>query len=457
MTTRSATIDRNRLLSIVERERAEFRSRNPQSLAAFDAAGASLWTGVPMSWMAKWPGGFPLGLAGAKGATLTDVDGHDYIDFCLGDTGAMAGHSPDALGDAVNKRIVEDGGVTTMLPTDDAAWVGEELSRRFGLPQWSFTLSATDANRFILRKVREVTGRPYILCFSWCYHGSVDETFIVVGEDGQPQSRPGNVGPAVDPTATTRVCEFNDLEAVKRLLTDGQVAAVLAEPAMTNIGIVLPEPGFIEGLRRVTRETGTLLIADETHTFSAGPGGCTAAWGIDPDIVTIGKSIGGGVPIGAFGMSSEFAQALLDKEGADYVDTGGVGGTLAGNALSLAAARAVLGEVLTPEAFERMIKLADRFADGVDAVFDKYGAPWTCIRLGARAEYRFCSEAPVNGGQSHAAEDDLLDEWIHLWLLNRGVVMTPFHNMALMCPATTEAQVDRHTELFDEALAELFA
>ncbi len=457
MTNRSAVINRDRLLSIVERERAEFTARNPQSLAASEAAGESLWTGVPMSWMAKWPGGFPLGLAGAKGATLRDVDGHDYIDFCLGDTGAMAGHSPEALGRAVNKRIIEDGGVTAMLPTEDAAWVGEELARRFGLPKWSFTLSATDANRFILRKVREVTGRPYILCFSWCYHGSVDETFIVVGEDGKPQSRPGNVGPAVDPVETTRVCEFNDIEAVKRLLADGQVAAVLAEPAMTNIGIVLPEPGFIEELRRVTRETGTLLIADETHTFSAGPGGCTAAWGIDPDIVTIGKSIGGGVPIGAFGMSEQFAADLLAMEGADYVDTGGVGGTLAGNALSLAATRAVLGEVLTAEAFERMIQLADRFADGVDAAFDKYGAPWTCIRLGARAEYRFCPEPPKSGGQSHAAEDELLEEWIHLWLLNRGVVMTPFHNMALMCPATTEEQVDRHTELFDEALAELFA
>ena len=450
-----ATVDRQRLASIVEREQALFARRTLKSRAAFEAANRSLWTGVPMSWMAKWPGGYPVSLAEARGASLTDTDGNEYIDFCLGDTGAMAGHSPKALLDAVDRRIGELGGVTTMLPTDDATWVGSELAARFGLPQWSFTLSATDANRFILRKAREVTGRPYILCFSWCYHGSVDETFIVLDPDGKPQSRPGNVGPAVDPTQTTRVCEFNDLEAVERLLADRQVAAVLTEPAMTNIGIVLPQPGFIDGLRRLTRETGTLLIADETHTFSAGPGGCTAAWGIEPDIVTIGKSIGGGVPIGAFGMSAEFSSALLELEEADYVDTGGVGGTLAGNALSLAAAKAVLGEVLTPEAFTRMITLADRFADGVDSVLETRGAPWTCVRLGARAEYRFAAEPPISGGESAAAEDSLLDDWIHLYMLNRGVIITPFHNMALMCPETEAGQVDRHTELFDDAVAEL--
>ena len=408
-----------------------------------------------MSWMAKWPGGFPLSMAGAKGARITDVDGHEYVDFCLGDTGAMAGHSPNPLAAAVERRVAIDGGVTTMLPTDDAAWVAGELARRFGLPQWSFTLSATDANRFILRKARQITGRPFVLVFSWCYHGSVDESFVVVGQDGIPASRPGNVGPAVDPTSTTRVCEFNDIDAVGRLLADRQVACVLAEPAMTNIGIVLPEPGFIESLRDLTRSTGTLLIADETHTLSAGPGGCTRAWGIDPDIVTIGKSIGGGVPIGAFGMSDDVASRLLADEDADYVDTGGVGGTLAGNALSMAAARATLSEVLTDEAFERMIELGGRFADGVDGVIAEQGMPWSCVRLGARAEYRFVPSAPRTGGESAAAADDGLDEYFHLYMLNRGLLMTPFHNMALVSPATTEADVDFHTGLFSSAIAEL--
>lgn len=448
-------IDRSRLGALLARERARFATGNPDSANAFKAAGRNLWTGVPMSWMAKWPGGFPLSMAGARGARITDIDGHEYVDFCLGDTGAMAGHSPAQLAAAIERRVAIDGGLTTMLPTDDSAWVAGELERRFGLPQWSFTLSATDANRFILRKARQITGRPLVLVFSWCYHGSVDESFVIVGPDGKPVSRPGNVGPAVDPTATTRVCEFNDLEAVESLLADEQVACVLAEPAMTNIGIVLPEPGFIEGLRRATRATGTLLIADETHTISAGPGGCTKAWGIDPDIVTIGKSIGGGVPIGAFGMSEDVSARLLAEEDADYVDTGGVGGTLAGNALSMAAARATLGEVLTDAAFERMIELGGRFADGVDRVLEEYSAPWSCVRLGARAEYRFVPSPPRSGGESAAAADEGLDEYFHLWMLNRGLLMTPFHNMALVSPATTAGDVDLHTRLFGEAVSEL--
>ena len=456
MSTRTNTVDRKRLTALIVAEREQFAANNSGSKERFQLAGEHLWTGVPMAWMAKWPGGFPLSMDGARGARVTDVDGHEYIDFCLGDTGAMAGHSPAATVSAVEQRISGKGGITTMLPTDDATWVGGELARRFGLPQWSFTLSATDANRFIVRKARQITARPKILCFSWCYHGSVDETIVIL--DGEkPRSRPGNVGPAVDPTSTTKVCEFNDLNGVERLLFDGDVACVLMEPALTNIGIVLPEPGFLEGVRELTRAAGTLLINDETHTISAGPGGCTEAWSLDPDIVTIGKAIGGGVPIGAYGVSAEIAQRLKADEEADYIDTGGVGGTLAGNALSLAAARATLGEVLTGEAFDGMINLATRFTDGVNEALDRFGAPWVCIQLGARSEYRFTAEVPKNGGQSAAADDPGLDEFLHLWMLNRGILMTPFHNMALMCPQTSVDDVDRHTEVFTEALAAIFS
>ncbi|MEI6664233.1 MAG: aspartate aminotransferase family protein [Actinomycetes bacterium] len=455
MSAREQLVDRTRLQGLIASERAEFAERNAVSKQHFEAADEHLWTGVPMAWMAKWPGGFPLSMVGARGARVVDVDGHEYIDFCLGDTGAMAGHSAPATVAAVERRAAELGGITTMLPTEDATWVAGDLAKRFGLPQWSFTLSATDANRFALRKARQLTGRPLVLCFSWCYHGSVDETVVVLAADGA-RSRPGNVGPAVDPTETTRVCEFNDLEAVERLLADRQVACVITEPALTNIGIVLPEPGFMEGLRELTRQTDTLLIIDETHTLSAGPGGCTKAWGLDPDIVTIGKAIGGGIPIGAYGMSAAVAEQLKADEDADFIDTGGVGGTLAGNALSLAAAHGTLDEVLTASAFERMEALATRFTAGVDAAIERYGAPWVCVQLGARTEYRFMPEAPRNGGESAAADDPELDEWLHLYMLNRNILMTPFHNMALICPTTTEADVDRHSELFDRALASLF-
>jgi glutamate-1-semialdehyde 2,1-aminomutase len=407
-----------------------------------------------MSWMAKWVGGHPIYLDQARGAWIRDVDGHEYVDFCLGDTAAMAGHSPEPTVRAVDRRLRELGGVSTMLPTDDAAAVGVELARRFGVAKWQFTLTATDANRWVLRTLRQVTGRPKVLVFNYCYHGTVDESFVVL-EDGLPRSRPGNVGPAVDPTATTRVVEFNDLAALEEALSHGDVACVLAEPALTNIGIVLPEPGFHDGLRELTRAAGTLLVIDETHTFSMGLGGCTAAWGLEPDVVTIGKSFGGGVPIGAFGVTDVLAGRMAEQADADYEDVGGVGGTLAGNALSLAAARATLGDVLTADAFERMSVLAERFVAGVEGVIAEHSLPWSIVRLGARAEYRFAASPPRTGGESAAAGNDELDDFMHLYMLNRGVLMTPFHNMALMCPATTKADVDRHTEVFAEAAAEL--
>jgi glutamate-1-semialdehyde 2,1-aminomutase len=406
-----------------------------------------------MTWMAKWAGGYPLFAARAGGAWIEDVDGLRYVDFALGDTGAMAGHSPAPVVAAVARRLGELGGATVMLPTEDAAWVGEELSRRFGMARWSFSLSATDANRWALRLCRAITQRPYVLVFSHCYHGTVDETFITLDGAGRPRSRAGNVGPAVDPTVTTRVVEFNDLAAVEEALADEQVACVLTEPALTNIGIVLPSDGFLAGVRTACSRTGTLLICDETHTLSAGPGGCTAAWGLEPDLVTIGKAIAGGLPIGAYGLRTDVALRIEALEGADLVDVGGVGGTLAGNALSLAAARATLGEVLTGEAFERMTALCDRFVAGVRGALAEHDMPWSIVQLGARAELAFAPDPPRNGTSSAALHDAELEDALHLYLLNRGVLITPFHNMALMSPATTETDVDRHTEVFAEFLS----
>jgi glutamate-1-semialdehyde 2,1-aminomutase len=448
-------IDRARLNALLQAETERFAAGHPHSRERFGEAQRSLLGGVPMTWMSKWTGGHPLFAARARGASIEDVDGHSYVDFALGDTGAMAGHSPQPVVDAVARRLGELGGATVMLPTDDAAWVGDELARRFGVPLWSFSLTATDANRWALRLCRAITGRPYVLVFSHCYHGTVDETFVTLDGGGRPRSRDGNVGPAVDPTITTRVCEFNDLDAVERLLADKQVACVLTEPALTNIGIVLPEPGFLDGVRAACDWTGTLLICDETHTLSAGPGGCTAAWSLNPDLVTLGKSIAGGLPIGAYGVSADVAARIEALEDADLVDVGGVGGTLAGNALSLAAARATLGEVLTPDAFARMIALCDRFVAGVREALWTHDVPWSIVQLGARAELAFAHEPPRSGGASAALHDAELEDLLHLYLLNRGVLITPFHNMALMSPATTEADVDRHTDVFSELLAAL--
>jgi glutamate-1-semialdehyde 2,1-aminomutase len=450
--TTPTELDRAHLTRLLERERAEFAVRHASSQQLWQDGRAHLVGGVPMTWMLKAAGGFPLFLDRAAGARVTDVDGVEHVDFALGDTAAMAGHSPAPVVAAVQRRLAELGGATTMMPSQDAAAVGAELARRFLVPRWSFALSATDANRWVIRLARQLTKRPKVLVFSWCYHGSVDEAFVVVGPDGRARSREGNIGAPVDPTTTTRVVEFNDAQALERELRHGDVACVLMEPALTNIGIVLPEPGFLDAVRRLTRETGTLLVNDETHTFSAGPGGATAAWGLEPDLVTIGKAIGGGVPLGAFGMTDDLADRLLADRDADLVDTGGVGGTLAGNALSLAAARATLSEVLTATAFAGMERLATRFTDGVQQAVDARGLPWSVTQLGARTEYRFASPAPRTGGGSAGAADADLEDYLHVFAANRGVLLTPFHNMALMCPATTEADVDLHTEVFRSAL-----
>jgi glutamate-1-semialdehyde 2,1-aminomutase len=409
-----------------------------------------------MPWMAKWAGGAPVFLAEAHGAHVLDVDGHRYVDVALGDTGAMPGHSPEPTVTAVVERLRERGGATVMMPTEDAIAVGEELAQRWGLPAWQFSLSATDANRFILRMCRQAQRRSKIMVFQWCYHGTVDETVAVLEPDGRVGPKPGNIGPAVDPALTTKVVEFNDLDAVRAALEPGDVACVLAEPALTNVGMVLPEPGFLEGLEKACADTGTLLVYDETHTMSAGPGGCVAAWGLKPDAVTMGKALGAGVPIGAYGLSAELRDRVVADTVGDYLDWGGVGGTLAGNALSLAAARATLTDVLTDDAYSHMNRMAERYVSEVRAVFERHGAPWSIVGLGARAEFHFTPDPPRSGSEAHASIDPLLDDLLHAALLNRGVMLTPFHNMALMGPTTTVDDVDYVIGALDAVLEELF-
>lgn len=406
-----------------------------------------------MLWMMRWASPFPLFAQDAFGAHFTDVDGHTYVDFCLGDTGAMTGHSPAAAVQAIQRQSAK--GITLMLPYEDVIWVGEELQRRFGLPVWQFALTATDANRFALRMAREITGRPKVLVFNHCYHGSVDEAFIVLDEDGTPVSRAHNIGPQIDPTQTTKVIEFNDLAALETALAARDVAAVLAEPVMTNMGIIHPEFGFHEALRGVTRRTGTLLIIDETHTICAGPGGYTAKHGLKPDFLTLGKPIASGVPAAVYGFSQEVAELFSAHLARDDADVGGVGGTLAGNALSVAAMKATLDEVLTAEYYERAALLQERFTAGVEAVIREYDLPWTVSCLGNRSEYWFQPSPPRNGGEAFAAIDHDLDRYMHLFALNRGVLLTPFHNMALICADTNEADVDSHTRVFREAVISL--
>ena len=405
-----------------------------------------------MPWMTRWPGAFPLFFDTAQGASFTDVDGIRYVDFCLGDTGAMTGHGLPQVADAVADRARR--GITTMLPSDDAIWVADELERRFGLPSWQLAMTATDANRFVLRFARHLTGRPKICVMDWCYHGTVDETLVILDEEGNVVSRPGAIGPQVDPAVTTRVVPFNDLDALDAALAHGDVACLLMEPALTNIGIVLPQAGYLEGVREITRRHGVLLVIDETHTICAGPGGATKAWGLEPDFFVIGKPIAGGVPAAAYGMSAEVAERLNRSIHGDDVDVSGVGGTLTGNALAMAAIRATLSSTLREEDFAHMVPLAEAWTAGVAGAIEAAGLPWHVQRLGCRAEYWFCPP-PANGAQAAAAIDHDLDAFMHLWAINRGILLTPFHNMALFSPSHTMADVDRHTEVFTEAVQAL--
>ncbi|WP_166870536.1 transaminase [Salinibacterium sp. ZJ450] len=446
--------DRDRLRRLWDHEVDTFRIARPESERLWREATPHLPDGVPMLWMAKWPGPWPVYVKGAIGAHFECADGIDHVDLCLGDTGAMCGHAPAASVRAISEQLAR--GATFMLPTADAAEAATLLAERFGLSSWQFTLTATDANRSLIRFARQVTGRRKILVVDYCYHGSVDETFATLSPEGAVTERRGTIGAPVPPAETTVVVPFNDVPALERALAVGDIAAVLIEPALTNIGIVLPDPDWHDALREFCDSAGTLLIIDETHTLCAGPGGMTARDGLIPDAVVVGKTIGGGIPAAAYGMTEEFAARVRNSLVLEDIDVGGVGGTLAGNAVSMAGVRATLAEVLTPEVWPGMIARATEWTDGVQQVIDDYDVPWQVTQLGCRAEYSFRPTPPRNGREAADADDFELQQYLHLHALNRGILITPFHNMALMSPATSTADVARHGEAFREVVESLF-
>lgn len=443
-------IDSLRLSAAMEREEADFVARHPKSQQLAQEAKEGLLSGVPMPWMARWPGAFPLFVDKAQGSSFVCADGHSYVDFCLGDTGAMTGHSVEALSTAVGTQLKR--GLTTMLPTADAQWVANNLSERFGLPKWQFAMTATDANRFVLRFARHLTKRPKIVVHDWCYHGTVDETLVVLDADGRTVSRPGAIGPQVDPGLTTVAVPFNDLYAMEEALASGDIACVLMEPALTNIGIVLPKDGYVQGVRELTRKYDALLIIDETHTICAGPGGCTREWSIDPDFVVIGKTIGGGIPVAAYGMSAKIARRLEALMVGHDLDVSGVGGTLTGSALAMSAMKATLSSSLLENDFEQTIGLAKSWAEGVKSVCTEFDLDWHVQQLGCRAEYWFCPP-PANGAQAAASVNPELEAYLHLAALNRGILLTPFHNMALFSVFHKIDDVDKHTGVFRDCIA----
>jgi len=437
----------SRIAELVQAEQERFRTTHPRSAALYKRGEQSFLYGVPLHWMRRWAGGFPPFVAEASGARIVDVDGFDYADFALGDSGAMCGHGPAPVTEAVVRQMSK--GATMMLPTEDAVWVGEELQRRFSLPYWGFTTSATDANRACLRIARMVTGRRKVLVFAGCYHGAVDEAMLTLRK-GVRMLRNNVHANGLEHDEIAEVVQFNDLSALEAALGNLDVACILTEPFMTNYGMIPPVPGFLQGMEALAKHSGTLLIYDETHTFSSGPQGYVGQQGLKGDMYVLGKSIGGGVPVAVYGLSQDVAERMwffvprvnpLVKQSANL----GFGGTLAGAALAVAAVRAALTSILTPANFDRMHARADQLATEARQVIAEYDLPWHVTQIGARTEYMFCRQPPRNADEVLAASDNDLEVLLHAFFLNRGVLITPFHNMCLVCPATTEEEVGRHT------------
>jgi glutamate-1-semialdehyde 2,1-aminomutase len=434
-----------RIGELLADEQRSYIATHPLSQQRTASGIRGFYDGVPMHWMRDWSMPFPFLVESAQGSTLRDIDGNEYADFCLGDTGSMFGHSPASVATAIARQAGK--GLTYMLPTEDAIVVGRLLAERFGLPHWQVATTATDANRFALRVARAVTGRPKILVFNGCYHGTVDETFVRL-VDGRAGHRPGLLGQVTDLTRLARVVEFNDPDGLRRELTHGDVACVITEPVLTNSCMVLPDPGFLAAVRELTRATGTLLLIDETHTISSGPGGFTREHDLEPDLFVLGKPIAGGVPASVWGFTDDVARRLDAVRARTPTGHSGMGTTLSANALALAAMRATLEHVMTDAAYRDMERLAERLATGLQQTIDAQRLPWHVVRVGARVEF-ICAPGPLrNGTQAAAAHAPTLEQCVHLALLNRGCLIAPFHNMMLVCPATTELQVSRLQEAF---------
>ena len=433
--------------ALMTREQQRFYQANPRSHELFEASKESFLNGVPMNWMTKWACPFPLFAEQARDSHLVDVDGHRHLDLCLGDTAAFFGHSPAALRDALAEQA--NNGLAMMMPTEDVLAVGAALQRHFGLKYWQVAMTATDANRFAIRLARAITGRHKVLVFNGCYHGSLVETLVELDGD-QVVPNEDSIGGECDPASTTRIVEFNDVNALAHALSFGDVACVLAEPVMTNCGVVLPDEGFHDQLRSLTREHGALLLIDETHSIATAAGGYTKAFALNPDILTLGKSAGGGVPVAVFGFSAHTKERIDAILATDGVGIYAVGGTLAGNALSMRALKVTLESLMTDAAFETMTQVAEVIEAGIVACFERYKLPWYTLRIGACVSYGFHDAPPRNGGQAMAEAQPQIDHLLHLFLINRGILITPFQNQLLVCPQTTLEDAAYHTEVFGE-------
>ncbi len=444
----------HRFHALLSAERARFAATHPTSMALAEAAQAHYLFGVPLHWMRDWPSPATLFVAQAQGAQLTCADGLRYADFCLGDTGALFGHSPPPLAQAIAEQAAR--GLTCMLPTTRSAAVGQALQRVFGLPMWQLALTASDANRFVLRWARALTQRPMLLVFDGCYHGAVDDTLVDLDRaSGATRPRASVLGQVHDHADFTRVVPFNDPAALEAALAPGDVACLLAEPALTNFGLVPPAPGFWDAARALCRRHGALFVCDETHTLSTAPGGYARAHGLAPDLLVVGKAVAGGLPCAVYGFTHEVARRMAAAKAAAPEGHSGIGTTLSGNALALAALEAALEHLHTLENYDRMLRTATTLEAGLRQRIATARQPWTVTRLGARMELQFMDHTPRDAQDVRDHAQPEFESLVHLFMLNRGVLLTPFHSMLLVSPATTEAETRHLLVAFDQLLAAL--
>lgn len=427
------------LASLIAREQQRYLDAHPKAVAEAVRLKQHWLFGAPFHWMNDWAAPAAIIAEDGEGAVLTDIDDNTYDDFCLGDTPGMFGHGRQEIARAIAEQARR--GTTFMLPTVEAVEVGALLAARFGLPFWQTTLSASDANRAVIRWARAVTGRPVIVVFDGCYHGMVEDCFV---ELRHRRTRPdaGLIGQVFDMTKTTRAVPFNDLGALEAALAQGDVAAVLAEPAMTNCGMILPEEGFWTRAQALIKKASALLVLDETHTLSSGPGGAAGAWGLAPDALVIGKAIAGGFPAAVWGVSAELGARIADLPRSP--GRSGIGTTLAGNAMGVAAIGATLREVATPAAYAAMLRGADELVAKLRGVIARHALGWCVVHVGARAEIVFAPAPPKDAAAMRPVLAQAeLNHALHLYLINRGVLIAPFHMMMLVCPSTTTQQIDR--------------
>jgi glutamate-1-semialdehyde 2,1-aminomutase len=447
--TTLAGIDTRRLARIAAREAARYAKGRPLSAAV---KGDAWLNAVPMHWMTDWSMPFPMVVAQAKGATLTCIDDYQVDDFCLGDTGSMFGHSPAPVAKAIAAQAKR--GLTYMLPSPDTAEVGRLLCDVFGNFRWQVAATATDANRYAIRVARAVTGRPKVLVFDGCYHGTVDDTMVAL-QDGVTISRPSLVGRVQDLSLGAVACSFNDLDSVQAALAMDDVACVLMEPVMTNCCMVLPDDGFLDAIQSLCATHGVLFIMDETHTISTGRGGYTRVHGLAPDMFVVGKCVAGGMPTAVWGMTDAVAQRFNTHNQTRPSGHSGMGTTLAGNPMQFACLRATLAAVMTDANYAHMNAGAARLASSLSAIITKHTLPWHVVRVGARVEF-ICAPGPLrNGAEAALAHVPQVESVLHTALLNRGCLIAPFHNMMLVSPATKTRQINRLIAAFDEILTDL--